>query len=228
MDDPALDAGEHLDALRALARINAVSRTTAQLAAGVRRLAAAKRPGTVPIHVVDVACGGGDVTVDLARRLGSGYRVTGIDVSPRAIARAAEHAARKNVTTAQFRACDVLASPCPGCDVAVSSLFLHHLDDGPAGAVLRGMAAAASLGGVVSDLVRSGPGLALAYLATYALTASRVARVDGPRSVRAARTLDEYRALVADAGLPGAGVRRTWPERVVIEWSAAASEPSHD
>lgn len=224
MDDPALDAGEHLDALRALARINAVSRTAAQLAAGVRRLVAAKRPAAAPIHVVDVACGGGDVTVDLARRLGSGYRVTGIDVSPRAIARATEHAARVNITTAHFQACDVLVSACPGCDVVVSSLFLHHLDDGPAGAVLRGMAAAASLGGVVSDLVRSGRGLALAYLATYALTASRVARVDGPRSVRAARTLDEYRALVVDAGLREGTVRRTWPERVVIEWSAAAPE----
>lgn len=226
MDDPALEAGEHLDALRALARINAISRTAAQLATIVRRLGPVPRPDAGPMHVLDVACGGGDVTVDLARRLGPSYRVTGIDVSPRAIVRATEHAASAGVTTVNFQVCDVLTSPCPRCDVAVSSLFLHHVDDSRARDVLRGMAAAASVGGVVSDLVRSRRGLVLAYLATYALTASRVARVDGPRSVRAARTLDEYRALVASAGLSEARVRSTWPERVVLEWSRASSGAS--
>lgn len=222
MDDPALDAGQHLDALRALSRINALSRTAPQLAAAVRRLTPRRRPEARPLHVIDVACGGGDVTLDLARRLGTGYRVTGIDVSPRAVARAAELAARSGVA-ATFEVCDVVAAACPRCDIAVSSLFLHHLDDGPAGGVLRGMAAAASVGGVVSDLVRSPRGLALAYLATQMLTTSRVARVDGPRSVRAARTLDEVRSLLATAGLHEARIRRAWPERVVIEWAAAGA-----
>ncbi|MEI6240580.1 MAG: methyltransferase domain-containing protein [Planctomycetia bacterium] len=222
MDDPALDAGEHLEALTALARINAISRTAAQLAAGVRRLASARQRVAGPIHVVDVACGGGDVTVDLARRLGPGYRVTGIDMSPRAVERAAEHAARHSVATASFSVCDVLASACPPCDVAVSSLFFHHLDDGAAADVLRGMATAAATGGVVSDLVRSRRGLALAFLATYVLTTSRVARIDGPLSVRAARTLDEYRRLVTDAGLADARIRRVWPERAIIEWTTTA------
>lgn len=222
MDDPALDAGLHLDALRALSRINALSRTAPQLAAAVQRLAPRARPGARPLHVIDVACGGGDVTLDLARRLGPGYRVTGIDVSPRAVARAAELATHHGVA-ATFEVCDVLAAACPRCDIAVSSLFLHHLDDGPAGAVLRSMAAAASVGGVVSDLVRSRRGLMLAFLATQVLTASHVARVDGPRSVRAARTLDEMRSLLAAAGLHEARIRRAWPERVVIEWKATGA-----
>ncbi len=222
MDDPALDAGQHLDALRALSRINALSRTAPQLAAAVRRLTPRRRPEARPLHVIDVACGGGDVTLDLARRLGPGYRVTGIDVSPRAVARAAGLAARTGVV-ATFEVCDVLAAACPRCDIAVSSLFLHHLDDGPAGTVLRGMAAAATVGGVVSDLVRSRRGLALAYLATQVLTTSHVARVDGPRSVRAARTLDEVRSLLGAAGLHDARLRRAWPERVVIEWAAAGA-----
>jgi len=219
MDDPALDAGEHLEALTALARINAISRTAAQFAATIRRLVPAARVGRAPIHVVDVACGGGDVTIDLTRRLGPGYRVTGIDMSPRAVERATEQAARSGVSTASFTVCDVLAAPVPRCDVAVSSLFFHHLDDGPAADVLRAMATSAAVGGVVSDLVRSRRGLALAYLATHVLTASRVARLDGPLSVRAARTLAEYRTLAADAGLGQAGIRRAWPERAVIEWT---------
>jgi hypothetical protein len=53
-----------------------------------------------------------------------------------------------------------------------------------------------------------------------------VARVDGPLSVRAARTPAEYRALAARAGLPQASVRRVWPERVLLEWRSA--EPVTD
>ena len=228
MDDPALDAGEHLKALAALARINAISRTAAQLTAAIHRLVPDPPVGREPIDVVDVACGGGDVTIDLARRLGPGYRVTGIDMSERAVERAVERAteqaARSGVSTASFTACDVLTAPLPRCDVAVSSLFFHHLDDGPAADVLRAMATSATVGGVVSDLVRSRRGLALAYLATHVLTASRVARVDGPLSVRAARTLAEYRMLATDAGLGAARIRRAWPERVVMEWTTAVAE----
>lgn len=222
MDDPALDAREHLDALAALARINSLSRTAAQLTAAIRGLVPARRVTEMPIRVVDVACGGGDVTVEMARRLGPAFHVVGIDLSPRAVDRASDVAARHGVDTASFIVRDVLAVGCPACEIAVSSLFLHHLDDGPAAEVLRGMAKAASLGGVVSDLIRSRRGLVLAFLVTRALTASRVARIDGPLSVRAARTLDEHRTLVALAGLPAARLRRAWPERVVIEWAASA------
>lgn len=223
MDDPALDAGAHLDALNALARINAISCTASQLVASIRRIVPVGHHATGPIHVVDVASGGGDVTIDLARRLGPGYRVTGIDVSPRAVDRATDRAVHAAVPTVSFLVHDVLRSPCLPCDVAVSSLFLHHLDDDPAAQVLRGMATAARAGGVVSDLIRSRRGLLLAYFATHALTMSRVARADGPRSVRAARTLDEYRELVAQAGLESARIRRAWPERAVIEWRTDAS-----
>ena len=95
------------------------------------------------------------------------------------------------------------------------------LDDAAAAGVLRSMATAARLGGVVSDLVRSRTGLVLAILGTTLLARSRVARVDGPLSVRAARTPREYRILADRAGLPQAVVRRAWPERVVLEWRSA-------
>lgn len=218
MDDPALDAHEHLAALHALGTINALSRTASTLARAVIRLAASSRRSDGPLHVVDVACGGGDVTVALARRLGPSYHVTGIDMSPRAAARAAEHAATRAVKNVSFEVRDVLAGGCPDCDVAVSSLFLHHLDDDTAAATIRTLAAAAALGGVVSDLVRSRRGLLLAHLVTRVLTRSRVAQVDGPLSVRAARTLPEYRLLMERAGLSATRIAAIWPERVLITW----------
>ncbi|MFM8702286.1 MAG: hypothetical protein ACKOHG_00140 [Planctomycetia bacterium] len=96
MDDPSLATADHLHALSALARINAFSGTAPQLAAAIRRLTAAALPLDRPLEIVDVACGGGDVTLALARRLarqqlGQGragsqdaIKLTGIDLSPRA------------------------------------------------------------------------------------------------------------------------------------------------
>lgn len=228
MDDPALPAADHMAALGALATINAVSCTATRLARAVTSLRPA---GVTPLHVVDVACGGGDVTVALERRLarasaGPRPRVVGIDISPPAIERAARLAGGRQ-SGAVFEVRDVLQTGCPPCDVAVSSLFLHHLDDAAAVALLGQMAAAARVGVVISDLIRSRAGLALACIGTVVLSSSRVARVDGPRSVRAARTLPEYRELFDRAGLHSATLCRTWPERVLVRWrrDAAGSGP---
>jgi hypothetical protein len=236
MDDPALPAGEHLAALDALATINAVSFTARQVAHAVARLVGPSLPDDRPLEIVDVACGGGDITIALAslldRRLsragsrpaGRGVRVIGIDLSARAIERARAAATRRppaGGASIEFAARDVLAEGLPPCDIAVSSLFLHHLDDPAAATVLRSMATAGRLGGVVSDLVRSRTGLVLAILGTTFLARSRVARVDGPLSVRAARTPAEYRGLFDRAGLPQAVIHRTWPERVLVQWRAA-------
>lgn len=232
MDDPSLAAEEHLAALDALATINAVSLTARQLAGAVVRLVGPSIPSDRPLRLLDVACGGGDITIALARHVarrlarrrpvaaGPVLEVLGVDSSERAIERARRTTAGRvgPHATLDFTPRDVVLEGCPPCDVAVSSLFLHHLDDGPAVGVLRSMAAAASLGGVVSDLVRSRTGLVLAILGTNLLARSRVARVDGPRSVRAARTPEEYRMLAARAGLPQAVVRRSWPERVLLSW----------
>lgn len=231
MDDPGIAEAEHLHALTALARINAVSRTAARLAAAVARLLPDQSgdPKHSPFTVVDVACGGGDVTIGLARRLARAaagrisLRVVGVDISPRAVERARVAAARAG-TDVSFEARDVLADGLPPCDAAVSSLFLHHLDDGQARRLLESMASATRRGIVVSDLVRSHLGLGLAVIGTTLLSTSRIARVDGPLSVRAARTPAEYRRLLDAAGLDGATIRRAWPERIEIVWRRAAAE----
>ena len=226
MDDPAIAEGDHLRALDALARINACSGTARHLAGVIAAIvrAAQVRPGE-PLTVVDIGCGGGDVTVALARRLArmtragrlGPVRVLGVDISPRAMRRAGDLAARRGVEAA-FVVRDVIAAGCPSCDIAVTSLFLHHLDDAPASGLLRSMAHEARHGVAVSDLIRSRLGLALAVAGTRLLSRSRVAHVDGPLSVRAARTLAEYRALCDASGMPDATIRRAWPERVLIRW----------
>jgi 2-polyprenyl-3-methyl-5-hydroxy-6-metoxy-1,4-benzoquinol methylase len=232
MDDPSLPEVEHLRALDALATINLFSRTATQLAGAMLPMLG-DSAAVGPLHVVDVASGGGDVTIGLARALNraahsSGRRrpavlVTGVDRSDRAVERASRAAERAGVAEVTFAVRDVLADGCPPCDIATSSLFLHHLDDDEAVRLLRSLAGAARLGGVVSDLVRSTAGLVLAVLGTTVLSGSKVARVDGPLSVRAARTPDEYRRLLDRAGMTRARVRPVWPQRVLIEWTSGST-----
>jgi hypothetical protein len=85
--------------------------------------------------------------------------------------------------------------------------------------VLASLARAARIGIVASDLLRNATGLTLAVVGTAVLSRSRVARVDGPLSVRAARTPREYRTLLDRAGLHGATIRWAWPERAIIVWT---------
>lgn len=232
MDDPGLPEAEHLHALEALATINAVSCTAAQIAAAVAAIVPSET--SLPLHVVDLACGGGDVTLAcglrLARSLGGREVVmTGVDTSRRGLDRAAGRikAGGVSITSLPLRFTfvvrDLIASGCVPGDIAISSLFLHHLDDEPARRVLRSMADSCRMGFVVSDLIRSRLGLALAVLGTSVLSRSRVARIDGPLSVRAARTPAEYRRLLDTAGLTTATIRRTWPERVLITWRREAA-----
>ncbi len=224
MDDPALDEGEHRRALIALARINWISRTAAQLSRRcVRLLAAGHAAADAPVRVVDIACGGGDLTAAIARRLGAQLtrpiEVLGVDISDRAVTWARrQHAGRSGSASLRFTQADVLADGCPSCDVAVHSLFLHHLSDSKAAGLLREMDRASTGGGVFSDLLRSRLGLLLARLGTTFLARSRVARVDGPLSVKAARTFAEYRLLLTAAGLDRARIEPTWPERVCVSW----------
>ncbi len=217
MDDPGLDPALHAEALDALARINRVSLTERRLVDEVLRVAA-RRAG--PVRVLDIGCGDAAVLVGAARRAGRrGVTVEphGCDTSPVALACAEERAGRAGVPLRVSRL-DVTTDPLPGgFDVATCSLFLHHLADADAVRLLSAMAEAAGIV-LAQDLRRTRTGLALAWLGVRLLTRSPVARVDGPRSVRAAFSLDEAAGLAGRAGLAGATVRRAWPQRLTIRW----------
>src|SRR4029079_9609730 len=103
-------------------------------------------------------------------------------------------------------------------DVIFSSLFLHHLDEETAIALLRRMAAAARRAILINDLARSAAGLMLAHVATRLLTLSPVVHVDGPRSVEGAFTPAEALRLAERAGLRGAPVARCWSFRYLLAW----------
>jgi SAM-dependent methyltransferase len=223
MDRPDLPADRHAHALTGLARINFLSRSSGILFAPL--VAWQRRLGLPRLRILDVASGGGDVAVRLwqrAARAGLDWHIAGCDISPVAVEQARARASRAGAPV-QFFVHDALAGPFPGtCDAVTCSLFLHHLDEGPAVALLRAMANLPEGGPalvLVNDLDRSLRGLLLAHLATRLLTTSAVVHTDGPLSVRAAFTPAEALALAEQAGLHGATVRRRWPCRWLLSWS---------
>jgi SAM-dependent methyltransferase len=222
IDDPGLEDRRHRAALDGLARINLLSRSAAILWSPMARLA--RELGTERLRVLDIATGAGDVPLGLwqkALRSGLALEIHGIDVSERAVALARQRAdaCRAPLT---FSRLDVLAEPLPAdCDVVMSSLFLHHLSQEQAAALLQAMARSAGRLVLVNDLRRSAGGLILAWLAGRLLTRSPVVRVDAMRSVRAAFTIAEARQLAAISGLVGARVERRWPCRFLLEWRHA-------
>ena len=220
MDDPEIDADRHASALRGLARINFWSGSARALWSAIAAAGIAGR-GT-RLRVLDIASGGGDVPIGLwkrARRAGLDVDVVGCDVSPTAVEFARQQSAKSGADV-EFRVCDALAGDLPtGFDVVTSSLFLHHLDEGEAEALLRKAGAAAGRLVVIDDLVRSRAGHLFARIGTHLISRSDVVHVDGPRSVEGAFTVDEARSLANRAGLSSANIVRRFPCRWLLTWS---------
>jgi 2-polyprenyl-3-methyl-5-hydroxy-6-metoxy-1,4-benzoquinol methylase len=148
--------------------------------------------------------------------------VHGCDISETALAFATERARRAGLPL-RFYWHDVLEKTLPEeYDAVVSSLFLHHLEWRDAEDVLRCCAAAARGLVIVSDLDRSVPGLALAWLGTRLLSRSPVVHVDGMRSVRAAFTRAEARGLAVAAGFTMPGFHLTLASQWPCRWRLVA------
>jgi 2-polyprenyl-3-methyl-5-hydroxy-6-metoxy-1,4-benzoquinol methylase len=220
MDQPGLDERAHADALRGLQRINWFSRTSAMIWRPIRDLARTSTP-TRPLRILDVASGGGDVALGLARRAardGISVQVDGCDINPVAIEHARSAAAAAGLSVGFFEH-DALQTALPaGYDVVTCSLFLHHLDDRQAEQMLRTMGQAATQMVVASDLRRSRLAYLLAVVACQALTRSPIVHVDGPLSVAAAFTIAEARDIAARAGLAGVTISRYFPQRFLLVW----------
>ena len=180
--------------------------------------------------MLDVATGSGDIPLALARlarRHNLPLQFAGCDISPRAVAFARRRAAQAGAAIDFFQL-DALAAPLPeGYDAVICNLFLHHLSDDDALALLRRMAAAAKRLTVVCDLVRSASAWLLTQGLTRLLVRSSVVHVDGPLSIRAAFTIAEARELARKAGWPGSKIRANWPFRFVMcQWRTEGQGPA--
>jgi SAM-dependent methyltransferase len=167
----------------------------------LRLVARLMRPMTVALleraglrkgmNCLDAGCGGGDVTLELARLVGPEGCVLGIDLDEVKLQAARTEAAVAGLANVEFLAADVVAGvlPRPGFDLVYARFLLTHLRD--AGRALRRLAALLAPGGllIVEDIDYRGhfihpPSAAFAaYVELYRRTAqARGADPDiGPR-----------------------------------------------
>jgi SAM-dependent methyltransferase len=101
-------------------------------------------------HCVDLGCGGGHVTMELARRVGPSGHVTGVDLDEELLGAARERAAAQGLGNVTFRAGPVEEVTETGFDLAYARMLLSHLAD-PATLVGRMATAVAPRGIVVVE-----------------------------------------------------------------------------
>jgi 2-polyprenyl-3-methyl-5-hydroxy-6-metoxy-1,4-benzoquinol methylase len=224
MDKPDVAEAAHVSALEGLGRINRTSRAAEHIAKPIIEMA--RRKNLKKLSMLDIACGGGDVPIEVAlmvRDAGVEIELTLLDRSATALRFAAEHAERGGI------ACKCLESDCTvkiesQFDVVTNSLFLHHIPE--AGGVvdfLKNMRAMATRIVVISDLRRCWDGWMIAWTGSRILSRSEIVHFDAPVSVRAAWTLRELKGFAAEAQLAGARVERSWPWRMLLVWEAGGA-----
>lgn len=228
MDDPELSPELHRAALKGLGRVNSLSRTVRFLAEKLQLEAIVQKKPNV--RILDLACGGGDVTRGIAQILARKYSdgskqitVEGWDISSTAVNYANQNITDELRGNLCFRTEDALADAFNSefensFDVVFCTLFLHHLSEDQAVRLLRRMHSLSNGVVMVDDLRRTRLGLLLAQVGCRLLSRSRIVHTDGPMSVCAAFTESEVNQLARSAGLDEPTIIRHWPERFLATW----------
>ncbi|HEX8214441.1 MAG TPA: methyltransferase domain-containing protein [Allosphingosinicella sp.] len=215
MDAPDLDSGTYARILGDLARVNgwtlARRPTIAFLSSA---LGGARR-----FRLLDVGFGHGDMLRAIARwarHRGISAELVGVDLNPKS-AEVAEAATPAELGI-RFHSGDYREVG-GGFDFIVSNLVAHHMTPRQLRDFLRYMEAEARRGWMVNDLHRH----RLAYFGFPLLCRimgwHRIIRQDGQLSIARSFRPDEWRAILADAGISTEAARivRRFPFRLCVE-----------
>ncbi len=167
-------------------------------------------PSARPLRLVDVGAGHGDMLRAIDRwcaRRGLAVDLVGVDLNPWSARAAAEATAPGRPI--RWVTADAFADPQPA-DVIVSALFTHHLPDPAIVRFLALMEASARIGWFVNDLHRHPLPHAAFALLSRAMRWHPFVRHDGPVSVARAFTAEDWRRLIAEAGLDRLPIEVRW------------------
>lgn len=197
-----------------LARVNAVTLAARPTLAFLARAA----NGRDRLRVLDVGFGDGDMLRRIARwaaNRGLAAELTGVDLNLRSEAAARAHTpAGLGIEWVTGDYADLAER---GWDVVISSLVAHHMTRAELVVFLRFMDGEARVGWLVNDLHRH----ALAHAGWPALAwAARwhpIVRSDGRTSIARSYRPGEWPAILAEAGVTDAAVRRAFPFRLCVQ-----------
>jgi SAM-dependent methyltransferase len=216
MDADGVDVPQLRRSLAYIRRINQFLGYTRATLAHLERFSARWTPGE-RIDIIDLATGSADVPLAIVRwgaRRGFDVHVVGVDRHEKTVEAAREAiAGEPRIRIVQG---DALAVPfdAGSFDYAACSMFLHHLSDDEAEAVLRTMGRLARRGVIAADLLRHRR--AYAWISVLSLLANPIVRHDARVSVRQAFNREEVLRLRNRAGLSFAQYHRHFGHRFVL------------
>jgi SAM-dependent methyltransferase len=185
-----------------------------------------ERPDNAPLHVVDVGCGHGDglrAIYRWAQHKNVAVRLTGVDLNPYAAQLAQECDRNAGIPAGSITwiTADAFAASFDApVDVAISSLFAHHLTDTATVALLRWNEATARMGWLVNDLRRSARAAMGFKWLTRVIGSCAMVKHDGAVSFRRALTTDEWcercEQAAVDANVVDVGLGRLCVQRLKL------------
>ncbi len=218
MDAATLSDERYAKVIGDLARINALTLAARPTLAFFRRIAELRGASRGPLRLLDVGFGHGDMLRRLARmakEMGVAVELVGIDLNHRS----AVSASAATPADLPIRYCtgDYRDLAGQGWDMIVSSLVTHHMSASERRDFLRFMEDEAARGWLINDLHRQRfPFIGYPALATLALV-DPIVRRDGQLSIARAFRAGEWQAMLADAEIGAAQIRRWFPYRLCVE-----------
>jgi SAM-dependent methyltransferase len=162
--------------------------------------------------VVDVGSGYGDMLRQVdrwAQRRGFNMNFVGVDLNPWS-ARAGREATAAG-RPIRFVTENILEHQAPDqIDVVISSLLAHHLDNASLVRFVAWMEANAAIGWFVNDLHRHPIPLHVFRQVSRALRFHHFVQHDGVISIARAFTAQDWRDILASAGVPDGAARIDW------------------
>ena len=153
-------------------------------------------------QTLDVGCGTGTLTIEVARRVGCAGHVAGIDPGATQIARARAKAARRHLPIEfQIGVIEQLPFPDQTFDVVFSTLMMHHL---PTPLKRQGLA-------VIALVLKPGGQLIIADFKSKQERTGRAARFHAGGS-----NMQDLAALVKDAGFSQVQTEEMRPSRFSV------------
>ena len=154
--------------------------------------------------ISDWGCGGGDALIAVARQAQKdniNLKLTGIDAAPAAIKFAIEKS--DGFSNINYEKADVLLDNfAPNrFDIVISSLFTHHFADDEWVVLIKKMNNTAKRGVIITDLHRHRILYYAVIVITRLFTKNKMARYDGPLSVKRSFKRHELVALLNRAGI---------------------------
>lgn len=158
----------------------------------------------VPVHILDVGSGGGDLLRKIAiwaRKRGIAVELTGIDLNLYAARAAAEFTpAQLGIQWVTGNALEY--RPHKPVHIIVNSLMAHHLENDEVAVLLKWMNATAQVGWFINDLERSELSCRMFQLVDRIAGWHPFVRHDGPVSFRRAFREEDWVRLLKAAEVP--------------------------